>query len=687
VLYLSLPIIFAFLGIVRPPIPFYALPLAPIALAAVLYEFAGGTLVAVAAMAGVAVLIALDPDATRRATMLPEAWPILSMYLAVGPGVGWLAVRERERERRLVSAARRLHVIQEIAQAINTSLDLEQTLRTIIAETRRLVPFEQAAVMLREGDSLRLVAVSDGRRELARLVGQVFALEESAAGWAVKHRRTWSGGAAELARHADTQQLCPPDGLCLIIPLQFQRQVIGVFVLGGISLMAPSSVDLDSLAQVTDQMAIAIEHARLFQAERQRSTHMAAISDASREIAASLDLDRMLRLVMAKAVETLPMDAGALFQFDADALAYRVAVSHNLSSEHVAEITFAFDEGVPGWVVQHRQPLVIPDAAVDSRVHPRVVKDDVQSVLAVPLVAREQVVGVLNLYSKTQVNAFDDEAVRLGGVFAAQAAIAIENARLVGELRRAAAELEARVEQRTRQLRETQAQIIRAEKLAVVGRLAASVAHEVNNPLQAIALQLQLIADEGLSEPTSKRLGIAQEELARIAGIVLRLLDFQRPTPGERVPHDVAELLDDVLALADKQLQQHRVTVVREGRADLEPVLVTGDQMKQVFLNLVLNAAEAMPDGGQLRVCTNQSDGTITVAFTDSGVGMTDEVMGHLFEPFFSTKASGSGLGLAVSHEIVTRHGGSLEANSIPGHGSTFTMRLPVFVPHPEEKR
>jgi signal transduction histidine kinase len=137
--------------------------------------------------------------------------------------------------------------------------------------------------------------------------------------------------------------------------------------------------------------------------------------------------------------------------------------------------------------------------------------------------------------------------------------------------------------------------------------IAAAVAHEVNNPLQAIALQLQLIADEGLSEPASKRLGSAQEELARIAGIVQRLLDFQRPTPGARVPHDVTALLDDVLALADKQLQQQRVTVVREGRADLEPVLVTGDQMKQVFLNLVLNAVEAMPDGGQLRVCTATS--------------------------------------------------------------------------------
>lgn len=528
-LYLSLPIIFAFLILARPPIPFYVLPLAPIALAAMLHGFVEGTLVAVAAMAGAAVLIALDPDAARRAKTLQEAWPILSMYLAVGPLTGWLATRERERERRLTSA----------------------------------------------------------------------------------------------------------------------------------------------------QRAIATQHARLFESERRWSRHLAAISDAGREIAASLDLDRTLRLVMDKAVQTLPMDAGALFQFDTKTQAYRVAVSHNLSADHVARITFAFDEGVPGWVAKYRQALIIPDAAADVRVHPHVLEDGVRSVLAIPLVAREQVVGVLNLYCKTNMNTFDAEALRLAQVYADQAAIAIENARLVAELRRAAAELEARVEERTRQLRETQAQIIRAEKLAAAGRLAASIAHEVNNPLQAIALQLELIANEGLTEPARARLATVQEELTRIASIVQRLLDFQRPTPGERALHHVSALLDDVLALADKQLQRQGISVVRWESADLPPVLAVGDQIKQVFLNLVLNAVEAMPDGGRLGIGFQQSNGAVSITFTDSGVGMAPEVLEQVFEPFFSTKANGTGLGLAVSHEIVTHHGGSLEASSIPGQGSTFTLRLP----------
>ncbi|MCP4362576.1 MAG: hypothetical protein GY796_31610 [Chloroflexi bacterium] len=227
-------------------------------------------------------------------------------------------------------------------------------------------------------------------------------------------------------------------------------------------------------------------------------------------------------------------------------------------------------------------------------------------------------------------------------------------------------------------MRETQAQIIRAEKMAVVGRLAASVAHEVNNPLQAIALHLQLIADEELTQPANKRLAIVQEELDRIAGIVQRLLDFQRPTLGRRAHYKISALLDDVFALTSKQLQQHDVTVERTDGPDLESVWVAGNQIKQVFLNIVLNAVEAMPGGGRLQVKTQQLNGTLGVTFTDSGVGMTAEVMDHLFEPFYSTKSKGSGLGLAVSHEIVSQHGGSLEASSRPNLGSTFTVNLPL---------
>jgi two-component system NtrC family sensor kinase len=407
---------------------------------------------------------------------------------------------------------------------------------------------------------------------------------------------------------------------------------------------------------------------------------LAAISEAGREIAASLDLDRTLKLVIAKAAETLPMDAGALFVFDDGAHLYRVAASYNLAQERVDKITFAFNEGVPGWVVKHREPLIIGDARDDPRVHPNVLEEGVLSVLAIPMITRDRsVVGVLNLFSQTGTNAFDEEALRLAQVYADQAAVFIENARLVDELRQAAAELEDRVEQRTQELREKQAQVIRAEKLAAVGRLAASVAHEVNNPLQAITLHLQLISDETLSTAGFEQLDIVQQELDRIAGIIQRLLEFQRPKQGARKLQNVPTLLDDVLALSNKQLQQSAVTVIRHMDDDLDPVMVEGDQLKQVFLNLILNAVEAMPDGGELHIESSQRKEEIFISFSDTGPGITNEDMPQLFEPFFSTKHSGSGLGLAVSQEIVVAHGGTLKARNHAGGGAVFTVTLPIY--------
>jgi signal transduction histidine kinase len=378
------------------------------------------------------------------------------------------------------------------------------------------------------------------------------------------------------------------------------------------------------------------------------------------------------------------MDAGALFVFDEGDQLYRVAVSHNLPPEQVDKITFAFDEGVPGWVVRRRQPLIIDDAAGDDRVHPHVIEVGVKSVMSIPLITRERTVGVLNLFSMTGTNAFDEQALRLAQVYADQAAVFIENARLVEELRQAATELEARVEQRTLELRESQAQVIRAEKMAAVGRLAASVAHEVNNPLQSITLHLQLIAEEGLSDDGNGQLVIVQQELDRIAGIVRRLLDFQRPKAGQRSEQKIADILEEVLALTGKQLQQSGVGVTSEVEDGLAPVMAVGDQLKQVFLNLVLNAVEAMPGGGEMLVRASQTDGKVHITFSDSGEGITPEEMDQLFEPFFSTKHTGSGLGLAVSQEIVVQHGGTITAANRSGGGAIFTITLPERVNDPQ---
>ena len=157
-----------------------------------------------------------------------------------------------------------------------------------------------------------------------------------------------------------------------------------------------------------------------------------------------------------------------------------------------------------------------------------------------------------------------------------------------------------------------------------------------------------------------------------------RLLEFQRPKYGRAQKQELTALLDDVLTLSQKQLQRAQIKVLEEIPSGMDPVLAVGNQIEQVFLNLILNAIDAMPHGGDLRVAAAQKDGRITITFSDNGLGMSPAVVHQLFEPFFSTKHSGSGLGLAVSHEIVTNHDGTLSASSVEGKGATFKVTLPV---------
>ncbi len=228
--------------------------------------------------------------------------------------------------------------------------------------------------------------------------------------------------------------------------------------------------------------------------------------------------------------------------------------------------------------------------------------------------------------------------------------------------------------------RQAQAALIEAEKMAIAGRLAASLAHEINNPLQTVIGCLGL-AEETLAErgDASRYLQVAHEELRRTADIVAQLRDLHRPSrPEDREPTDVNALLDQVLDLSRKQCESQGIEVLR-ATADLPALPLVADQIKQVLLNLLLNAIEAMPQGGRLQVSTTYTSqpAGVRIAFTDSGGGIAPDVLLHVFEPFYSTRPEGLGLGLFISRNIVKQHGGQIEVDSREGEGATFTVWLP----------
>jgi signal transduction histidine kinase len=231
--------------------------------------------------------------------------------------------------------------------------------------------------------------------------------------------------------------------------------------------------------------------------------------------------------------------------------------------------------------------------------------------------------------------------------------------------------------------------LFETEKLAATGRLAASIAHEINNPLEAVQNALYLLGGAVTKDKRERRyLDIAQRETQRMSRILRQMLGFYRPAKIV-TQVDVNALIDEAEGLVVKQLRAARVLITRELDPELPPIRGSGDQLKQVLLNLFLNGTEAMPDGGTLTVSTRYG-GTggdvpfdaIRIEVRDTGVGMDEDTQARIFEPFFSTKAQrGTGLGLWVSHGIVQGHGGTIKVRSRPGEGTTFVIALPVAGP------
>jgi PAS domain S-box-containing protein len=238
-----------------------------------------------------------------------------------------------------------------------------------------------------------------------------------------------------------------------------------------------------------------------------------------------------------------------------------------------------------------------------------------------------------------------------------------------------------------RKLRQTQEQLLQSEKLAAMGRLTSQIAHEINNPLYGIMNTLELMKTE--IAPTNKRrklLDMSLSETMRLAEMLRKMLSFSKPDQEEKCPVTVNEVLDEILMLHEKQLREHDIKLVSEPTTDLPPVVASKNQLRQVFLNLVANARDAMPNGGTLTVATGLDTGRIRIRFADTGTGIRPEHLGQIFDTFFTTKTDsvrGVGLGLSVCYGFIQDHGGDIQVQSELDVGTTFTVFLPVITTSP----
>lgn len=620
-------------------------------------------------------------------------------------------IRDITERKRAEQALRRqtqfVQLLQEVAVTANQAGSAEQALQQAIDQIcahtgwpigHVYLPEEQGAMLmptqiwhLDDPDSAAPFCDQTEALSIARgegLVGRVLA----------ERQPLWS-----MQPGADPQfwraEAAAAIGICagFAFPVLAGAEVVAVLEFFSTAAAEPDEALLEVMKHVGTQLGRVIERSRSAeQLERRvarRTAHLNALLELSKELLPARGLDTLLRRAMSNAMALVPeASCGAIYLFDSASGRLALRASSGFSQLPATNVPATL--GALGLAFTSRQVQAANSAdeflgltpelndeqrlqllrALDLRALPT-------GALTIPLVAHDQAVGVLLLLRKTGAGPFAAEArATLEGLASLAAAAILEerSTRRADTLSTQLASLEAQQQALTERLSSAEAAILQAARLAAVGQLAAAIAHEINNPLYAARNGLYLLENELADhQVNSEYLAVAREQLTRIAGIIQRMRDFYRPARGDMAPADLNQLVEDTLALARLNTRNIAIEIIFAPDHALPHVLCNADQLRQVFLNLVLNAIDAMPDGGTLTVRTIAGQNVAVVEIQDTGIGIPADIRPHLFEPFFTNKPNGTGLGLSISAHIVTQHNGQIEVSSDDGRGSVFRVVLP----------
>ncbi len=593
--------------------------------------------------------------------------------------------RVAQRTAELSQLAEQLEVANRIARAASSTLHLDELLETVYQEISPLFQCDAFLIALydQEADELDLrLSVEAG----ARQPPQRMALGQGLLSRVVREARPLLVGdgraEGESAQPVGADGTVPSPHTWLGVPLRSGERVGGVISVQAYRPAAYGEAEQRLLGLIADQVALAVDNARLYTATQSRADELALLNEIGVSLTSQLDFATIVRAALLRIQRLFQAAEVALLQADSWSGELRFVQSLSGATFGERSLQAQAGEGFAGWTLRHRQAVLSADAGADDRFSPAVdqhAEEPPRGLMVVPLVTPDQTIGVLEVASR-QADAFSADHIRTLQGIAAMLTVALVNARLYNEIKNLLQEREL-----------AQGQLVHAEKMAALGRLVASISHEINNPLQAIQFCLSLVEEDVTRTPhdtaTVDYLATIHTEVERISAIVRRMRDFYRPAQEGRQLTDVHAVIDAVLDLGSKQLEHNRIEVERTYAPDMVPIRTNPDHLKQVFLNLVLNAIDAMPEGGTLAVSTSLDATevdeehvglrTVRIAFRDTGIGMSPEVQSHLFEPFFTTKGGGSGLGLSISYGIIQSLGGLIQVTSAEGQGSTFTIVLP----------
>ena len=566
---------------------------------------------------------------------------------------------------KLKSSHERLRLLYQVSNVIHSTLDSQEALQLIVSEAVRVMRASSGSLVLINPTTsfLEIHAaqnLSADARKLKLRVG------EGITGWVAQTgKAACVGDVTQDKRYVSVRRDIRSE---LAVPLEVQGEVRGVINVDSDRADAFSEEDQELLQELAIQAAKVIHHTWLYEQLRLKVMLFESLSSVSRTINSTLNLDEALRAITKEACELMRARMCSLMLLDESREWLDLRASYGAGDAYINKPRLSADESLIGVVVRRKKPLQVANVQTDTRYQNIELarRENLVSLLSVPLVFAGQCIGALSVYTARPYS-FSNEEIKILSALAELSAIAIEKARLY-----------ERVVDVEEQLRQN-------EKLSALGLLAAEVAHEIRNPLTVMKLLYHsLDLKFAAQDPRCKDAQIIEAKIEHLNKIVEQILDFARTTEPKFAPVNLNDLVDELSLLVRHKLANQDIKLVHDLQSDLPLVAGDAPQLEQAFLNLILNAAEAMGGGGTLtirsRILQSVDKPTqVVVEFKDTGGGMSKEQQQHAFKTVLATtKAKGSGLGLAIVGRIIETHHGKIWILSRSGRGTTMRIALPV---------
>ncbi|MCP5521916.1 MAG: GAF domain-containing protein [Verrucomicrobiales bacterium] len=568
----------------------------------------------------------------------------------------------------LRAAYERARLLYQVSQTIHSTLEPQTALELILREAVRLMRASSGSLVLVNPNNgfLEIQAAHGlpvGASRLRLRVG------EGITGWVARTGQPARvGDVSEDSRYLPVRPNVRSE---LAVPLEVAGELRGVLNVDSDREHAFSEEDQGLLQELAGQAAQVIHHTWLYEQLRLKAALFEALVKVSQTINSTLGLDDALRAVTREACGLMGARVCSLLMVDCTGEWLDLRASYGAGSTYLSKPRLSLNDSLLGTVVRRRKPFQIENVQTSGSYQSVEIAraEGLVSLLSVPLVYQGEAIGTLSVYTASPHN-FSNEEIRILSALADLSGIAIEKARLY-----------ERIVDLEEQLRQN-------EKLSALGLLAAEVAHEIRNPLTVMKLLFQsLDLRFPVGDARGRDVAVIGEKMNQLNRIVEQILDFARHSEPQLQPVNVNQLIDDLELLIRHRAAQQEVRLETRPSPDLPPLMADATQIEQAFLNLTLNALEAMPHGGSLQISSravhlprhSSTPSHVAVSFRDTGQGMTLEQRRQVTRSLLSsTKPGGTGLGLMIVARVIEAHGGKLRIASRPGKGTTITIVLPV---------